>query len=364
MSEIIEGKPSRDATPWETPWPSNELEHVPECPVCGSGMREILHENLVDNVFFTAPGRWNLHRCLQCGSGYLDPRPDERSIGKAYATYYTHDAGKEAKREKQTSLHRLKPALFNGYSNQRYGTQREPAVRAGAWLARWIPRQREKLDAKFRYLPKPVPGQKLLDIGCGNGTFLILAHEAGWDVTGIDPDPKAVDAARQRGLDVAVGSLQLYAGMSNCFDAITLSHVIEHLHQPDQMIQMVYRLLKPGGIVFIDTPNIESKGAKFWGSHWRGLETPRHLAIFSPTALVGLLTRNAFENIRIKRRKSVRKSIYLSSLRMRSGASPYSGKPAKLPLMMRLRLKCSIARAEDDEFLTLVASKRPAAPNH
>lgn len=362
MPKTAEDKTSKAALAWETAWQPNELERVPQCPLCSSKTREILHKNLVDNVFFTAPGRWVLHRCIECGSAYLDPRPDEQSIGKAYAVYYTHETGPGAKTKKRNALHSLKPAFFNSYANQRYGTQWKPAVRYGEWLVKLMSRQREKLDAKFRYLPKPTLGQKLLDIGCGNGSFLELAKAAGWDVAGIDPDPSAVNAARQRGLQVATGSITLYDGELNCFDAITLSHVIEHLHHPEQVIQAAHRLLKPDGTLFVDTPNIDSKGAKLWGSHWRGLETPRHLVIFSRKALINLLERTGFENVRIKRRKTVRKSIYLSSLRLRSGSSPDDRNPAKLPLMMRLRLGLSTSSADDDEFLTMVASKRNILP--
>ena len=358
MSEVIEDKTSKTATPWQTPWPADELEHVPACPVCGGTTREMVHEDLVDNVFFVASGHWTLYRCAQCTNAYLDPRPNQASIGKAYGTYYTHAIG-ETRKGSNTSgaMHRLKLSLSNGYVNQRYGTRRQPASALGSSLARFLPRQRQRLDVEFRYLPKPQPGQKLLDIGCGNGDFLASAREAGWDVVGIDPDPKAVTVAKQRGLDVRVGSIESLTGESSCFDAITLSHVLEHVHGPRLVIQAIHRLLKPGGIIYIDTPNIESKGAKLWGKNWRGLETPRHLVLFSPDGLVEILKANGFENIAIKRRTAVRKFVYLSSLRMQLGKSPLGREPAKLPLMMRLRLKYSVTRAENEEFLTLVAWK-------
>jgi len=358
MSEVIEDKTSKTATPWQAPWPADELQHVPACPVCGGTTREMLHENLVDNVFFVAPGYWTLYRCTQCTNAYLDPRPDQASIGKAYGTYYTHAIGETRKGpNKSGALHRLKLRLSNDYANQRYGTQRQPASPWGSRLAGLLPRQRQGLDVEFRYLPKPQPGQKLLDIGCGNGDFLARAREAGWDVVGIDPDPKAVAVAQQRDFDVSVGSIESLTGESSCFDVITLSHVLEHVHEPRRVIQSIHRLLKPGGIIYIDTPNIESKGAKFWGKNWRGLETPRHLVLFSLAGLVDLLKTSGFETVEIERRTAVRKFVYVSSLRMRMGKSPNGRDPARLPLMMRMRLKYSVTRAENDEFLTLVAWK-------
>lgn len=361
MSEANNNAVSENNLPWHTSWPADELEHVPVCPVCGGAARQMLHENLVDNVFFVAPGHWILYRCTQCKNAYLDPRPDQASIGKAYGTYYTHAAGETRTGSGNSGpLHRLKLRLSNGYVNQRYGTRREPASPSGSWLAKLLPRQRQRLDVEFRYLQKPRAGQTLLDIGCGNGDFLLNAREAGWDVAGIDPDPKAVAVATQRGLDVSVGSVESLTGRSGCYDAITLSHVLEHVHDPRLVVQAIHRLLKPGGVIYVDTPNIESRGAQFWGKNWRGLETPRHLVLFSLEGLVGLLKAVGFENLKIKRRTAVRKFVYLSSLRMQLGKSPNGREPAKLPLMLRMKLKYTVTRAEQEEFLTLIAWKKEA----
>ncbi|MEP6898544.1 MAG: class I SAM-dependent methyltransferase [Rhodanobacter sp.] len=358
MSEIIERKPLQPTTPWQMPWRADELEPVPECPVCAGTARELLHEDLVDNVFFVAAGRWQLYRCMQCRNAYLDPRPDASSIGKAYETYYTHDVGERTDSDAADTSRGGKDRLSNGYFNQRYGTRYQPASALGVPLARLLPRRRQKLDAAFRYLPRPKTGQTLLDIGCGNGEFLSKARDAGWDVTGIDPDPKAALAATQRGLDVHCGSIESMADRSNSFDVVTLSHVLEHVHEPVDFMLAVGRLLKPGGLVYIDTPNIDSRGAKRWGKNWRGLEAPRHLVLFNLDGLKMLLRHTGFTQPSIKRRTVVRKFLYLSSLRMQSGESPYGRKPAKLPLWMKLRLKYSRVPVEHDEFLTLLASRK------
>jgi hypothetical protein len=317
MSETTGHLAASTARPWQSPWPADELEHVSECPVCESTARQLLHDNLVDNVFFVAVGRWQLYRCMQCRSAYLDPRPDAASIGKAYETYYTHVANDGRKdSDSARDSRRLKARLSNGYANDRYGTTRQPASPWGKWLARFLPHQRQKLDAAFRYLPKPVAGH------------------------------------------VRTGSIESLEAMSGCFDAITISHVLEHVHCPRQVVRAIGRLLKPGGVLYIDTPNIDSNGARRWGANWRGFETPRHLVLFSLGALVGLLEASGFGNVSVKRRTVVRKFLYLSSLRMQRGGSPYERKPAKLPMMMRIRLKYASVPAEHDEFLTLVATRK------
>ncbi|MDE1894806.1 MAG: class I SAM-dependent methyltransferase [Xanthomonadaceae bacterium] len=342
----------------ETPWPAAELERVAACPACGGTGRELLHRDLVDSVFCAAAGRWTLYRCTRCLSAYLDPRPSQASIGRAYAVYYTHatERGREARRP-AGGLRALGLALSHGYVNARYGTRRQPSSRLGPWLAPLLPTRRQKRDAEFRFLPRPRPGQRLLDVGCGNGDYLRHAADAGWRAVGIDADQQAVDVARQRGMDARLGGIELFAGQAGCFDAITLSHVLEHVHEPAEFLQAVHRLLRPGGVVFLDTPNIQSRGARRWGVHWRGLETPRHLVIFSRSALLGMLRAAGFVAIEHKRRTAVRKSMDLASLRLRAGKSPYGREPARLPLISRLRLWRPAGRVEDDEFLTVLAYK-------
>ena len=227
----------------------------------------------------------------------------------------------------------------------------------GPWLMRLAGRHRQRLDAAFRCLHRPRPGQTLLDLGCGNGDFLPAAREAGWTVRGIDPDLQAMEVTRQRGLDARVSSLDALASLPERFDAITLSHVLEHLHDPAQTLADIHRLLRPGGWLYIDTPNIDSRGAARWGVHWRGLDAPRHLVLFGVDGLLDLLGRTGFRAVQIKRRTVVRKFIYLASLRMQQGHSPYARHPRKLPLMMRLAMKYLPVSARHDEFLTLLARR-------
>lgn len=216
-----------------------------------SGLRQrgsrIAARGLVDNLFYSAAGRWNLYRCTRCPSAYLDPRPNEASIGKVYDVYYTHATGR-AREEQRASggLRGLKLALTHGYVNARFGTRRQPSSPLGIWVARLSPLRRQKRDAEFRFLPRPGPDQCLLDVGCGNGDYLRNAVDAGWQAVGIDADEKAVEVARQRRFEARLGGIELFAGQAACFDAITLSHVLEHLHDPAMFPRAVHRLLKSG----------------------------------------------------------------------------------------------------------------------
>src|SRR5208283_4697550 len=113
--------------------------------------------------------------------------------------------------------------------------------------------------------------------GCGDGRFLALMRDAGWDVYGIEPDPVAAKVAqRELGTSVTVGALEDAGFPDEAFDAVTLSHVIEHVHDPVALLAECRRVLKPDGSVVIVTPNIRSLGHQKFQSLWRGLEPPRH----------------------------------------------------------------------------------------
>jgi SAM-dependent methyltransferase len=138
---------------------------------------------------------------------------------------------------------------------------------------------------------------RLLDVGCGNGAFLSKMRALGWRVHGLEPDPAAAKAARASGIDVVAGTLADTAWPEGSFDAVTMSSVIEHLHDPGDSLSICRRLLAPGGSLHIMTPNADALGAARFGPHWRGLETPRHLVLFNPRALSLLLERCRFDGV-------------------------------------------------------------------
>lgn len=343
---------------WNYDWPKESLESVSSCPACGCNKSELLLENLVDNAFFVAPAKWTLYECKECKSAYLNPRPDQSSIHKAYGTYYTHEASSEEEMSADSLglIQRVKSLLSNGYYNYHHGTKREPFLTVGAWLLLLYPKFRKSANAKFRYLQKPELDQKLLDVGCGNGDYLSLASEAGWEVKGVEPDLKALEVAKNRGLDVVQGSLEEIVKDGELFDVITMSHVIEHVHDPVAFVALAYECLKPGGSLYIDTPNIQSAGAKRFGKNWRGIETPRHLVLFSEAGLDIVLKRAGFSGLYFFPRQEVRESIALKSYRMELGKSPYDASSKRLPFKEIIRCRLP-RRYSEEEFLTLIAKK-------
>lgn len=342
-------------------WSDDELEYLNHCPVCQSDQFKTIHSHLTDNVFFVAGGMWTLNQCSSCKCAFLNPRPKLSSIGKAYGYYYTHASGEPRDElNRLTGYRYLRRLMSNGYSNVTYGTSYSPASRLGVLVARLLPSQREIIDVQFRYLPKPKLGQKLLDVGCGNGAFLSLAKQAGWEVVGIDADHVAVDVCRKSDLNVYHGSVDALTNFSEYFDAITLSHVIEHVHDPVSFLSSIYKLLKPGGYLYIDTPNLSSFGAWRFGRNWRGLEPPRHLVLFNPDNLKELLLTQSFTNILFRKRSSIVWGMYQASARIAGGGAPYDEKVnVKIPLLDRLHmLKAKLTGYYELDFITLTAVKK------
>ena len=285
------------------PWPAADLETLGACEVCGGTDRPVWLDGLADRIFFVAPGRWRLRRCAACDVAQLDPRPTEASIGRAYARYYTHDAAPE--RQFLVPGDRpdlaLKRALHADFYNHFYGHRLAPALPPGRWLIAASPARRARAGHYIRHLPGPALAQgpadgpaRLLDVGCGNGSFLRVARALGFQAEGVEIDAASGSVARQAGFAVHGGPLASADFEPGRFAQITLNHVVEHLHQPMLALRRLLGWLRPGGRLWLQTPNLAARGAARYGVHWRGYEPPRHLVLFDGASLPATLAAAGF----------------------------------------------------------------------
>jgi SAM-dependent methyltransferase len=136
-----------------------------------------------------------------------------------------------------------------------------------------------------------------------------------------------------------------------------MSHVIEHVHDPVATLGAVFSLLRPGGFLYVDTPNIDALGHESYGRYWRGLEPPRHLVLFNRNSLRDLLRAQGFETIRSKRRPDVIIGLAEQSARLAAGLDPYGNAGTKRPPVLALRVASALS-ANGPEFLTLTCRKR------
>jgi len=162
----------------------------------------------------------------------------------------------------------------------------------------------------------------------------------GWNVEGIEPDLVAVASARAAGLSVSEGTLSTVEYPANHFDAITMSHVIEHLHDPLAALRECNRILRRGGVLWVATPNLGSYGHKLFGKDWRGLEPPRHLVLFTLDSLKTGLKETGFEVSAKPRVSYSTKYMFQASAAIARGADPINSPP---PLPRHLRLRALIA---------------------
>jgi 2-polyprenyl-3-methyl-5-hydroxy-6-metoxy-1,4-benzoquinol methylase len=270
------------------------LESVSHCPACGQASRSVVYDNVPDFVFRATEERWSIAKCSGCETLYLPVRPSVGAIGRYYASYYTHDDDNDAKQISGIGVRSsFLKRLANSWRNHRYGTRRESlgllgvAVMFLVWpLRRWI-------DAECRHLPasRDRPGQfRVLDIGFGDGRFLRFASEAGCTAVGFEMDQKAVDSAARSGMSVfqgdALAALRVFGKAS--FEYVTMSHVIEHVHSPREVLAAAADLLADDGLLWLETPNPSSIGHSTFRDRWRDLDPPRHLVIMQRDALIAL----------------------------------------------------------------------------
>lgn len=340
-------------------WPVGSLETLGKCPLCGKAARRLLHDDLEDRLF-CAPGCWTLYACAACGAAYLDPRPTRTSIHRAYNSYFTHgESIDDPGAPMSGGLASLRQVVKRQYFQLRFGPAPDPFGNALCLPLFLIRRLRAALNGSMRHLPRPRVGNTLLDIGCGSGRFMALARAVGWTCVGTEVDPLAAARARARGFDVHLGDAGELVAQGRRFHAITISHVIEHVHEPLALLRSARHLLHPGGFFWIETPNIDSHGHDCFGRHWRGLEPPRHLQIFNHEALQLLLTKAGFVDIRFAPWQLDWVGIARSSLALaeQGGAFKIGDDPA-------VRTGEAVGRANPykREFITLVAHSDIESP--
>lgn len=350
---------------------ASALEVVDTCPACGCADRVALYRDVPDFVFGATDERWNLGRCRGCDSLYLTERPTAASIGRYYERYYTHSDGTGV--EESISGIAIKSStltkLANSWRNHRFGTRRPSLGRFGLMCMLAIPPLRRWIEAESRHLPAATDRKRdlrVIDIGCGDARFVRFARDAGCTAVGTDVDPVAVMAAQATGLQVlqgdCAGALKTFGPCS--FDYVTLSHVIEHVHEPAKTFRDAYALLRPGGVLWIETPNVRALGHRIFHDRWRDLDPPRHLCIFSMSALVGMAESAGFGDHQKYRRPFVPFEVFPFSARAKWANRR---RAATLALSVVAEL-ISVAVPSRSEWITITFQKptetlptRPAA---
>lgn len=247
-----------------------KLTEVSVCPV--SGETGYVKYSAAVDAFFGTEGKWCYRQNMRTGHLWLDPRPQDEEIPNLYVNYYTHSQPRKAASVWQRAVKILLA--------RRLGYPKPGTIRFFPWLVSFFPSLGRAADLEMMCIPAHQTGC-VLDVGCGSGAFLHRMRDAGWRVAGIEPDPNA--SARLRGEYgfPVFASINEALAVDQCFDVITLNHVIEHVSDPVETLKRLSHLLAPGGRIIITTPNALSIGSRIFGSFWRGLEPPRHFNVFT-----------------------------------------------------------------------------------
>lgn len=238
--------------------------HYDSCPACGSVSLQVLWPV---RDFSVSGEEFTLVQCDQCGLRFTQDVPDQEHIGRYYksANYISHSNTRK------------------GLINRLYHLVRNRTLQS----------KRRLVESMSR-----CNTGRLLDIGAGVGAFASVMKSHGWEVTGLEPDTDArARAASEYGI-VLLDNSALSQLPSGSFQAITLWHVLEHVHALQDYLQQFYRLLAPGGVLIIAVPNYESDDARYYGAYWAAYDVPRHLYHFSRQSMEQLLLKNNLPCIR------------------------------------------------------------------
>lgn len=231
---------------------------ITECPICGSRRFRYLFPI----------GAHRLVRCAECEFALLNPQPTDDELAAIYGSGYF--LASESGRPDATFAF-LKTRTAEGY-----------------------------LDLLTRYSGRC--SGRLLEIGSGTGALLVAAARRGFDVTGLEFSASACEQAREAlaaaGMtgEVIRGEVEAVADREAAYDVCVLADVIEHVRDPRRVIQTLYRLLRPGGVLFIATPTLDSWSARLMASRWIEFK-PEHLSYFNRKTLEGLLFSEGFRQL-------------------------------------------------------------------
>ena len=260
------------------------------CRICGYSVAEFLFK--VESKRY-APGEYfDLHRCGKCSGIYIRPLLEFSDLKKYYpVSYKPHDPKRTKPCNARESIAKpLRKYIYGRRFNPR-GTKINTIRKLLSWM----------LDkVTYRSFPFPKGEGKLLDIGCGNGTYLAAVKELGWRGFGVESNRSSARYAnKSMGLEVQAEDFEVVVYPEKYFDVITMWHSLEHFSDPKKIIGKVRKLLKDDGILMIGIPNFSSLDRKLFKESWNGLEIPLHAWHYTPGSLHYLLQDSGFEIRRI-----------------------------------------------------------------
>ena len=236
------------------------------CPCCGKTNTSYAL-SAVDHT--VSQENFEIWQCADCTLRFTQNVPDKEDIGRYYKSedYISHTDTKKG--FINNMYHRVRRITLASKKNL---IKRSTALHSG----------------------------HVLDIGAGTGAFLHHMQQAGWVVQGLEPDDMARQKAKElHGLELRP-SASLFELPGESFDAISMWHVLEHVHDLHDYVTQLKRLIRQNGRIFIAVPNYTSYDAGYYKHHWAAYDVPRHLYHFSPASITQLLLHHGLQLKAIK----------------------------------------------------------------
>jgi SAM-dependent methyltransferase len=263
------------------------METLKVCPVCGSNN----FSNYLNCIDYTVSKETHtIVTCNACTFKFTNPRPEESVISKYYQSedYISHSNSSKG--------------LFNKlYQNVRNYT----------------------ISLKKDMIVKHVSRGTLLDIGCGTGEFLNYMNKNGWETKGVEPGADARNyAISVYGLNVG-NEDSIKEIKDESISVITMWHVLEHVHDLNNRLIELKRLIKKDGVIIIAVPNYTSYDAKKYKKFWAAYDLPRHLYHFSPNTITQLFSNHGLRKIETRPMKFDSYYVSMLSEKYKSGRIKY-----------------------------------------
>ncbi len=279
------------------------------CPLCGGTSTRPRHRIV----------GYTIVDCTRCRLTFVNPQPTESDLAFFYAHIF-HTPGWYQRFPQMRDFDYFGYAASDRAGHQSYVTLVRALIPEGAWL----------------------------DIGCGHGQLARCAAASTYDAHGVDPNPLAVRAAQERlGRDrVTLGTVESAKFAADRFRVVSIIGTIEHLKHPLPTLREIFRILEPGGLVLVQTPNLASQQYRHQGANWDQLTPPGHLVYFSPCTLAGMLQVAGFRRIRFDMRFPLGEGWERGSVRAPRQNRRLSQLAARGAALLGSRLERAIQRAK------------------
>lgn len=245
------------------------------CKACG--MQEFVFLFRGKDRFYHLPGEFDLYRCRNCGLILIHPQLSGRELGGYYPeNYYSYQSSKQA------------PPAGDFYGKLQYYL-RHPFKALNCVLYSKILKQNWDLPVRT--------GMRLLDVGCGDGWYLLAKRAQGCVCYGNDISRPALSRLKEAApdIEVAYGALWDAGYPDGFFDQINLSQVIEHVTDIKRLLCEIRRIIKQDGWIRIQVPNAAGLTPRIFGQFWMHFDVPRHVYTFAPKNLKLLFAKSGLE---------------------------------------------------------------------